>query len=558
MAASFFIEGTLAVQNTLISRQGPDIPASSNLFVFSSLPNATTCEPFVITWNYQGDNTPISINITDSGVSQDPPATSTTRHNTDSNTNVARAVPTGLNPVPIVTLPIAQDVLPAYMRYEWQAVTVPQGWYEVVASVSYANEPVAEAYPSLAFFVSNGTDVSCLSSSSTTPSPTSTITTSITSPASSGTSTPTIVPIGGASSSSSHSVGLIVGVTIGCVAFLAIICTTYFWLCRMMFRQRTKPSTGAGAGLSRRWNGLGSTDSRGGFMADPSSRRQHAASIGTIPMSPSEEAVVKAEKHSMHSGRGPFDDGMALATLPVLSQRSRSTSTPGVARSYSMSSSISNGLSAAEYGTAGLNVNTGRRSDDFANSGYPPSSPSSGFGARNSALFIPAPGQGGPGLSRSHSLSTSATHQTSMAGHLGGSSPSTTSHAGLLTQAAAAESNANAYSRTSSPAFPSDAATKQANRRSLGGGKRKPVPAYDAEEQNAAPPVPSLSTTPVPPLSPSPSPLPEHTPHYLTRSQAGNDHSQHELAHKSSFGPGGVEGKPLHYLIPDMPMSLKD
>jgi hypothetical protein len=26
-----------------------------------------------------------------------------------------------------------------------------------------------------------------------------------------------------------------------------------------------------------------------------------------------------------------------------------------------------------------------------------------------------------------------------------------------------------------------------------------------------------------------------------------------QLSHKSSFGPGGVEGKPLHYLIPDMP-----
>jgi len=27
--------------------------------------------------------------------------------------------------------------------------------------------------------------------------------------------------------------------------------------------------------------------------------------------------------------------------------------------------------------------------------------------------------------------------------------------------------------------------------------------------------------------------------------------------HKSSFGPGGIEGKQVHYLIPDMPFPRK-
>jgi hypothetical protein len=47
--------------------------------------------------------------------------------------------------------------------------------------------------------------------------------------------------------------------------------------------------------------------------------------------------------------------------------------------------------------------------------------------------------------------------------------------------------------------------------------------------------------------------------HYATRSQLEQDPTQQRiLAHKSSFGPGGVEGKPLHYLIPDMPMPVRD
>jgi hypothetical protein len=117
---------------------------------------------------------------------------------------------------------------------------------------------------------------------------------------------------------------------------------------------------------------------------------------------------------------------------------------------------------------------------------------------------------------------------------------------------------------------PIDAATKQANRQSLG-RKRKPVPAYDPNHDPSSPvPPTAFHAPPVPSPSlyssdPSPSPEPSTVnqsanggggAHYATRSQLGQDQSVPDLTHKSSFGPGGAEG-PLHYLIPDMPMPLR-
>ncbi|KAF8191145.1 hypothetical protein BJ912DRAFT_1058395 [Pholiota molesta] len=270
-------------------------------------------------------------------------------------------------------------------------------------------------------------------------------------------------------------------------------------------------------------------------------------------MSPSEEAVLKAEKHSINSKFGdgsPFDDGpgLALATIPVLHQHQAPRSKPQVwpARTPRPPPSPTVGLR-----TIRRCPSSGRRPsvpDSLVgrHQRIPRRLPSElaelpqrGMGGRNSALFIPV-----PSLSRSHSLSTSATHQTSMmGGHTGflpgGFSQSTSSHAGLLYQTS--RQTPSPQPEVNSPTSPStptatlaDAATKQANRRSLGGTKRKPVPVYTADDE------------------------PDHAPHYLTRSQAGQDLSQPQLVHKSSFGPAGIEGKPLHYLMPDMPMPLKD
>jgi hypothetical protein len=74
-------------------------------------------------------------------------------------------------------------------------------------------------------------------------------------------------------------------------------------------------------------------------------------------------------------------------------------------------------------------------------------------------------------------------------------------------------------------------------RQSLG-KKRKPVPAYDLGKEPPSPASPTLA------------------PPSLPFAANKNSAAVPELTHKSSFGPGGIEGKPLHYLIPDMPMAV--
>lgn len=271
------------------------------------------------------------------------------------------------------------------------------------------------------------------------------------------------------------------GGILGAVVFLALAVAVWF----LLYRKRRTTITKSGASKGpRRWNGLSSVDSRGGLMGHTGPRNSHTASIGTLPFSPSDEAVAGAEKASIQSRPGdasPFGDAHTPPGRPSVA-------------------------------------------DSLESTGYPPSSP-----ARASTLggFVP--------MSRTHSLATSTTH------HVGGTGPgSAASHAPLVERA------------PPSPTSPADE-RRHANRRSLGGARRKPVPAY-AGEDNARTPVPtSPAPSPVPP--PSPSPGPEYTPHYMTRSQSGHDGSQHELAHKSSFGPGGVEGGALHYLMPDPPMA---
>jgi len=122
---------------------------------------------------------------------------------------------------------------------------------------------------------------------------------------------------------------------------------------------------------------------------------------------------------------------------------------------------------------------------------------------------------------------------------------------------------------------------KKANRNSFGAPKRKPVPVYDADTtfsstssaNRHSPP----SVSPLSPLSSSPGQAslfddaaslsrsaqshrsPTTVGHYSTRhaNAPARPGEGSGLAHKSSFGPGGVlEGTPLHLLVPDMPLNL--
>ena len=372
-----------------------------------------------------------------------------------------------------------------------------------------------------AFYVHTGSDTSCILS---TPSST----------ASSG-STSVPVPVGG-SSTGGAGTGTIIGASVGAVAFVAALFALFlFFLHRK--RKRSLVSTG---GSPHRWNGLGSTDAgltSGGKSLSYRNQPHRADSMATIQMTPSEEAVA-AEKYST---TGKFDDDtnsnghdVALAYLPVLSQHPYAKAMP-LGRTYSTSSSVSAHGAQHVYPSTPANLQRtsivdsvhARQSVDSTT--YPPTSP---------------------------------TRQSTLAN----SKPSNIGNA--ISSQAQGDNNNNNDTNNSSTTSPIDAATKLTNRNSLG-RKRKPVPAYDPNQDpsspvspQAAPPIPSPS-----PYSTNSSPSPDPSvvghgnggggAHYATRSQLGQDQSVSDLTHKSSFGPGGVEGKPLHYLIPDMPMPSK-
>lgn len=120
----------------------------------------------------------------------------------------------------------------------------------------------------------------------------------------------------------------------------------------------------------------------------------------------------------------------------------------------------------------------------------------------------------------------------------------------------------NAYEMQppSSPS-PVSADAKRTNRQSFG-RKRKPVPVYDPGSDSPAMPSTPSSATPLDSRSyqfhdvgyvhqPQPQ-TPNPGGHYSTRNgrSRANTPDGGELLHKSSLG---VEGKPVHYLMPDLP-----
>jgi len=89
---------------------------------------------------------------------------------------------------------------------------------------------------------------------------------------------------------------------------------------------------------------------------------------------------------------------------------------------------------------------------------------------------------------------------------------------------------------------------------------RKPVPVYDSllsgpSKLTTSSPTVSCASSPATPTTPGASSCVTTHGHYSKKLQLSHDGNS--LVHKSSFGPGGVEGKQIHYLIPDMPFPRK-
>ncbi|KAG6917619.1 hypothetical protein DXG01_001851 [Tephrocybe rancida] len=517
---------------------------------FLSLSDAqlTSCSSAAFNWVYSGPNAPLTIFISNSGVPQDA-STTTGPPKTDS--IGARH----LQRRDDVQVTIASSISPNADGLNLTSVAVPPGRYHLIAIVATSPPYVTNSSP---FTVSQGNDISCLSTttSSLSSSPTASIPSSFTSPdtatittssdISSGSTSPTVLPVGGVSGTPINKGAIAGGVVAGALVLIAALMFYLFCIARpQRSRAHARAPTGAnvhaakggfgigtagGENIGGRWGGLGSVDSHAP-LSDPKVQRPYVSprhptggagasqddinsylsrsgsvALGGYAGSPSEEKFA-----------GSPSEEMVLNTIPY--RNSKSGSRPNDGRTYSGSSTTP--------------------------SEYP---------------HRPAQTQG-----RRPSLDTSASH---------GQSPF------------ASPPTASPISVTRTPSTGTQNPRKPA---------RKPVPSY-IDSSPATSPVNTsplaLAATPFADPAPIPAILPPAPGHYSTRSEreslksisskksrsktklrdqdsnrdwsngsstnaSSEELSRQDLAHKNSFGPGGVEGKPLHYLIPDMPKLLK-
>ncbi|KAH6905356.1 hypothetical protein BKA70DRAFT_1153062 [Coprinopsis sp. MPI-PUGE-AT-0042] len=494
-----FVVGLLSLaigiqSHRLIARQDED----SSLF-FDTIPPLTICEPRIIQWDYFGRQSPMTLIVFNIGVEPSP----------------STVFPGPVNKT------LSTSITPFSGAYEW-AVDVPPGTYRFNASIPAANVLVQSGV----FEVSAGPDSSCLpSSSASSPAPSSTPDpSSQTSPVpqtSSDSISPsdTSLPTAPQPSTRSHT-GTIVGAVLGVVG-LGIVVLAAFFLIRRMTPIKSKNGHGKPGG---RWNGLGSTDSRtvlsnvalakggGGAPRDRQSssgqqRKRHYAGDSMASMQMTDESfgagVGGGEKYTSsrkNSAATTHEDheGMVLSTLPSLPRQPSNR--------------------------------------DFTANGRRPSYPDTQSDERP----------------RRNSRSQQSTPYP---------------EANISRSSSAANTPYQASAPV--PSTPGD----KANRNSIGAGngrKRKPVPAYNPSELAASPNTSPFSSPPTL-VTPSPavaSSALDHegtslqTPgHYTTRnvnSRPDAGDSNEALAHKSSFGPTGVvEGKQMHYLMPDLPPDVR-
>jgi hypothetical protein len=481
-------------------------PATSTSSASSASPSPTlsfidwdsflpiSCQSIGISWFYAGPRGTINLNVTNRGVSQSDPIPS------PSSTSVT--LPGKGVASRIITINIGRNIDTRTYNFTWSSVNVPPGWYIIGASVpAFSFNAVSEP-----FFVSAGPDQSCLSSffSSASASPT----------AGSIAFSPVSNPIG--ASSRSGGIGVILSACLGGAALLAFIIA-----CCLLFikkRRKRKSVHRKDDNNVQRWSGLGSTDSRGGFANTKTHHRAGNDSIGTTVFLHGSEEATLAEKSSVLSKEQPRSSGEhdALSTLPVLAHQQPQKRPTETVLTHSMSPSTNSFLAAnnTTTPTRDSSVNDALRDrvsmESFV---YPPTLP-------NSAV--------------------KNTGQDRLSGY-------------------------EASPRTPRPrSYTTGDAVKQEHRQSYG-RKRKPVPVYDPSLETVSPSLSSAPPLPVsipsarPSLSPdalsfSSPPTSSSVSHYMRRTHSIQDFGQSELAHRNSLGPGS---KPLHYLIPDMPLAQK-
>jgi hypothetical protein len=244
-------------------------PSATPAFVFTPPGEMFTCGLSPIRWQYTGPSASLSINITNINITQQAPlssSASTSPTSTSSGTTstsvsvVRRGVKRqysgyGGSYFPSINEPVGSGLDPTTLNYTWQGVNVPQGWYQLLATVQGVLQNSSSQ-----FFVQNGTNVGCIPqfavSSSTSRVPVST------------SSSPSQSAVVAASSGHSHA-GAIAGGVIGGIAFFAAALVAFlFWFLR---RRRSR---GAGNNNNgRRWSAMALKRSRHASEGRASTRK---------------------------------------------------------------------------------------------------------------------------------------------------------------------------------------------------------------------------------------------------------------------------------------------
>ncbi|KAJ7789550.1 hypothetical protein B0H14DRAFT_239301 [Mycena olivaceomarginata] len=134
-------------------------------FSFNKISELTTCKPGIITWSYSpvtaNDVFELTLFITNNDIAQPPPPSATSTGIFTTNP-AARAV----SQRDITTQQINDDpVNPIVRAFTWNSVNVSAGWYEMTATFALPGF----SKESVAFYVENGTDISCLTPTRTSP-----------------------------------------------------------------------------------------------------------------------------------------------------------------------------------------------------------------------------------------------------------------------------------------------------------------------------------------------------------------------------------------------------
>lgn len=448
-------------------------PSSSPGILNFTVHNMTTCTSGLISWNYSRNEADLLLSVTNIGVDQRYDLSRSEKRQTlVDGTILQQLVDTNTTASP----------------WSWSSVNITQGWYEIQGLVLATPNVSSTSEP---FFVANGTDVTCLTS---------------TSPASSGVSASP-----SSSVASRKNVAGIVGGVVGAVVgvALAVIAGVCLWS-----RRRKRPFI-VGRRKNQQWGSLKSADSNvrpGESGNQPTSNRSHAhsesaaavledvagmdGSLATTPAGSDEDAIIMGEEKlvspASSSGMSPLDTlntpvhyYPAQIPTPAATESSRS-------RSVSAHTSNQSIEQQSQRIRSSMEISTRRRNERLSMPTLPP-----------------------PSLSRL---------------------PHTPTHSQYKEEYPLSPVTATSVNRSVS----TGAISVTARRTS-----RKPVPQYDPSALLEDTNTDSVSTFTA---------GAESSQSHGTGMGTGAFGTPAGLVHKASFG----DGRPVHYLIPDMPPPQQD